>query len=70
MLNNIEVERVRQRLKKEELADRLGVSLKTYYNWVNEETDVPSSALIKMSEMFGVDVGYLLVGATGVKEVG
>ena len=68
MLSNIEAERVRRRWSKEELASKLGVSLKTYYNWVNEDTDVPSSALIKMSEMFGTSVDYLLEGMTGAVE--
>lgn len=53
-------------ISKEELAKKLEISVKTYYNWVNEETDVPSSALIRMSKMFGVEIGYLLEGATGV----
>lgn len=65
MLNNIEAERVRNQFSKEELARRLGVSVKTYYNWINEDTDVPSSALIKMSNMFNTDVDYLLKGCAG-----
>ena len=31
-----------------------------------KETDVPSSALLRMSKMFGTDVDYLLIGASGV----
>lgn len=69
MLRNIEAERVRKGFTKEELTRKIGISLKTYYNWINEETDVPSSALIKMSEIFKVEIGYLLEGATGVREV-
>lgn len=63
MLNNIEAERVRNRMTKESLANYLGVSVKTYYNWINEDTDVPSSALIKMSKIFGTKIDYLLEGA-------
>lgn len=63
MLNNIEAERVRNRMTKESLANHLGVSVKTYYNWINEDTDVPSSALIKMSKIFGTKIDYLLEGA-------
>ena len=66
MLNSIEAERVRNRLTKEEIAKRLGISVKTYYNWINEDTDVPSSALLKMSAMFGTNIDYLLKGSTGV----
>ncbi|MCI8647101.1 MAG: helix-turn-helix transcriptional regulator [Firmicutes bacterium] len=67
MLSSIEAERVRNRLTKEDLAKELGVSTKTYYNWINEETDVPSSALLKMSKVFDVGIDYLLAGAVGVK---
>lgn len=63
MLNSIEAERARNRLTKEELSHKLGISVKTYYNWINQETDVPSSALISMSKMFGKSVDYLLEGA-------
>jgi len=63
MLSSIEAERVRKGLTKEELAKELNVSVKTYYNWINEETDVPSSALLKMSKMFKTDIDYLLKGS-------
>lgn len=66
MLSSIEAERVRNRLTKEELATRLGISTKTYYNWIKEETDIPGSALLKMSKMFGTDIDYLMEGCTGV----
>jgi len=66
MLSSIEAERVRNALTKEELAKKLGVSTKTYYNWVNEETDVPSTALVRMAQMFGTDIDYLLKGMSGV----
>ena len=67
MLRNIEAERVRYGLSKEELSNKLGVSTRTYYNWVNEETDIPSSCLLKMGEIFKVDIGYLMKGCTGVR---
>lgn len=73
MLDNIEAERVRHRLTKEQLSSVLGVTTKTYYNWVNEETDIPGIALIRLSRLFNVDVGYLMQGCSGVeseKEVG
>lgn len=68
MLRSIEAERVRNGLTKEELAKKLGISMKTYYNWINEDTDVPSSALLKMARMFGTDIDYLLIGAVGVPD--
>jgi transcriptional regulator with XRE-family HTH domain len=63
MLNNIESERVRNGLSKAELSEKLGVSTKTYYNWINEKTDIPSSLLLKMSCIFNVDMEYLLCGS-------
>ena len=52
MLTNIETERVRKGLTQEQLASQLGVSHKTYYNWINEKKDIPSQKLKKMSRMF------------------
>lgn len=66
MLRSIEAERVRKGWTKESLARKLGISMKTYYNWINEETDVPGTALVFMSNLFGTDVDYLLEGMTGV----
>lgn len=66
MLNNIEAERVRYRLTKEELAKKLNVSVKTYYNWINEETDAPITKLVIMAKMFGTNVDYLIEGMKGV----
>lgn len=57
---NIEAERARYRLSKEELSRRLGVSVKTYYNWLNEETDIPSTKLMEMALLFGVTMEYLM----------
>lgn len=69
MLSNIEAERARKGLTKDNLASSLGVTRTTYRNWVNEETDIPSSALLKMSKLFGTDIDYLLEGANGVSDV-
>lgn len=68
MLRSVEAERVRNQLSKEDMAKKLGVSLKTYYNWVNEETDMPISFLIKMAQMFRTSTDYLLEGATGMEK--
>ncbi len=69
MLSSIEAERVRNGWSKEELAKKLEISTKTYYNWINEETDVPSTALVKMAKMFGTDIDYLLQGMSGVPDL-
>lgn len=66
MYLNIEAERIRNGLSRNELSKELGVSLKTYNNWVNGLTAIPSTALKKMSSLFKVDIDYLLVEkATG-----
>lgn len=60
MLVNIEAERARKQMSKEETAKRLGISTKTYYNWINESVDIPSSKLLEMSRFFGTSMEYLL----------
>ncbi len=67
MLNSIEAERARNRFTKEQLAKELGISVKTYYNWINEETDIPSTKLVLMARMFGTNIDYLLEGMSGAK---
>ena len=57
---NIEAERARSRLTKEELAKKLGIAVKTYYNWINEETDIPGTKLMEMASLFGVAMEYLM----------
>ena len=69
MLNNIEAERARKGWSKKEISKILGISIKTYYNWISEETDIPSTALIRMSKMFGTDIEYLLEGMSFKEEV-
>lgn len=56
---NINAERARNNLSLDELANRLGVSRKTIYNWTNNG-NIPQWALIKMSELFGKSIDYLL----------
>ena len=67
MRNNIEAERARKGLSKTGLSRMLGISLKTYYNWLNENTDIPGTKLMKMASIFGVTMEYLMQSTT--KEV-
>ena len=60
MLSNIEAERARNSLSKEEISKILGITPKTYYNYINEKQDIPSSILIKLSKLFGTTIDYLL----------
>lgn len=57
---NIEAERARNGLSKEEIAKKIGVTVKTYYNWINGINPIPSTALLIMADIFEVDVDYLL----------
>lgn len=62
MLANIEKERILKKMTQEQLAVKLGVSHKTYYNWINEKKDIPSKKLQELSQIFGVSMEYLLGG--------
>lgn len=46
---NIEVERARIGMSKDDFAKKLGIATKTYYNWLNGVNPIPSDRLIKMS---------------------
>lgn len=56
---NIDAERVRRRMTVQELADCLGISRKTYYNWC-KVGKIPQNKLIEMAELFNVSIDYLL----------
>ena len=64
---NIEVERVRQQMTKLELAQLLGISMKTYSNYVQEKTPIPSDVLVKMADLFGCQTDYLLEHGNAAK---
>ena len=57
---NIEAERARMGLSKEEFARKLGIATKTYYNWINGANPIPSDALIEMSRICKAKTDYLL----------
>lgn len=57
---NIEVERVRQQLNKGELSKKLGITSRTYANYVRGESPIPSDVLIKMALLFHCTTDYLL----------
>lgn len=59
MLNNIEAERGRLQLSKEEISKQLGITSKTYLSYVRGSA-IPSTILIKMSKLFNCTVDYLL----------
>ncbi len=59
MYPNIAAERARQNMSVSDLADALGVSRKTIYNW-EKSGNIPQKALQKMSEIFNCSVDYLI----------
>lgn len=59
MYPNINAERARRNMSVDELSKRLGISRKTYYNWMRNGK-IPQPMLIKMSKMFNASVDYLL----------
>lgn len=60
MKNNIASERVRLGLSQEGLAEQLGVSRDSVKDWESGETTIRSSVLIRMADMFGCSLDYLL----------
>lgn len=60
ILVNIEAERERHQMTKEQLASRLGISRRTLFGWCSEGRDIPSSQLVRMSHLFGCSIDYLL----------
>lgn len=56
---NIEAERARHGFTKEEFSQLLGVSRKTYYNWVSNGK-IPQSKLELMASIFNTSIEYLI----------
>lgn len=56
---NIEAERARSGMSNDCLAEELGVSRKTLFNWMGKG-NIPTSALIQMADIFKCSIDYLL----------
>lgn len=56
---NIEGERAKRDWSKEYLAKRLGISSRTYRNWITDGR-IPSDKLKKLSLLFNCSTDYLL----------
>lgn len=56
---NIEAERARKGMTVEELAKLLGVTRKTYYNWISKGK-IPQPKIELMSDIFDKTSDYLL----------
>lgn len=57
---NIEAERVRKQITKQELCTKLGITTKTYLNYLRGVTAIPSTVLVEMAELFQCSTDYLL----------
>lgn len=57
---NIAAERARRKMTVDMMAEKLGVTRKTIYNW-ETSGNIPQDALVKMSKIFNCSVDYLLV---------
>lgn len=56
---NIAAERAKRKMSIDAMADYLGVTRKTIYNW-ETAGKIPQGALIKMADLFGCTIDYLL----------
>ena len=59
-MNNIEIIRKRKGITQKELVDQIGVSVKTYNNWVKERKPIPSDKLIAISKILSVSIDEML----------
>ncbi len=59
-LLNIEAERSRNNMSKQEFSKMLGVSTTTYKRYINGQSPIPSDKIIMMAEYFNCSSDYLL----------
>ena len=57
---NIEAERGRLQLSKEDISKELGITSKTYLSYIRGNTPIPSDVLVRMARRFGCTTDYLL----------
>lgn len=57
---NIEAERARRQMTKEKVAAELGITTRTYNNYVKGDTPIPSDVLLTMADLFHCTTDYLL----------
>ena len=56
---NIAAERAKRQMSQDDLANKLGVTRKTLYNW-EQKGKIPASEVLKMAELFDCSADYLL----------
>lgn len=57
---NMEAERVRNGQSYEDVAEYLGITRRTYLNWMNGKTEIPCSAITKLAQLWHTTTDYLL----------
>lgn len=57
---NIEAERIKRELDKDQFSRTLGVTRRTISNWQSGKTEIPVSKLIIIANMFHCSTDYLL----------
>jgi transcriptional regulator with XRE-family HTH domain len=57
--NNIKVLRVRTKKSQQDIADLLEIDRKTYAKWEAEESEIKSSYIPKIAEIFDVEIADL-----------
>lgn len=57
--NNIKVLRVRTKKQQQDIADLLEIDRKTYAKWEAEESEIKSSYIPKIAEIFDVEIADL-----------
>lgn len=65
---NIEAERARKALTKNQLCEMLGICDTTLRHWISGKRPIPADKLLKLANYFDCSVDYLL-GRTVRKEV-
>jgi DNA-binding transcriptional regulator YdaS (Cro superfamily) len=61
MFINIELERVRRRMSKSQMANQLAVDTTTIDDWINRRRAIPAHKLLALWQLFdGCSVDYLL----------
>ena len=60
MFPNIRAEMGRNDLNCRKMAERCGVSVDTFKNWMSGRTEIPISKLLLMARMFNCTTDYLL----------
>ena len=57
---NMEAERVKAGMSKTEMSEALGITTRSYYNYIHGLAPIPLKVILKCSKLFRCSVDYLL----------